>query len=344
MAHDAWDDESWYVLSARLVELARDAGALSVLPIGLNSAVAIQLFAGEFAVAASLAEEAEAIREATGNRRAPYGALVLAAWTGREAATSHLIEATTKEAVPRGEGQWLTATEWATAVLYNGLGRFDEALAAAEQASQHPHELGLSTWALVELIEAAARSGSAARAARAVQLLSEMTRACGTDWALGIEARSRALLNEGQVAEALYREAIERLGRTRLRAHLARAHLLYGEWLRRERRRKDARDQLRTARELFVTMGTGAFAQRAEQELLATGETARKRIMQTSGQLTAQETQVARLARDGLSNPEIGARLFISPRTVEYHLHKVFAKLRINYRNQLDRVLPPAES
>jgi DNA-binding CsgD family transcriptional regulator len=194
-------------------------------------------------------------------------------------------------------------------------------------------------WAPVELVEAATRSGNPDRAAVALQELAEMTRASGTDWALGIEARSRALLSENEAAERLYREAIDRLGRTRVRVELARAHLLYGEWLRRERRRLDAREQLRTAHELFTAMGIEAFAERAARELLATGERARKRTVETSGQLTAQETQIARLARDGLANSEIGARLFISPRTVEYHLHKVFTKLDISSRNQLDPVL-----
>jgi ATP/maltotriose-dependent transcriptional regulator MalT len=222
-------------------------------------------------------------------------------------------------------------------MLYNGLGRYEDALVAAQQASEHPH---YPTRALPELIEAATRSGMAERAAGALQRLSETTRACDTEWALGIEACSRALLSENAVAEGLYRQAIDRLGRTRVRLALARAHLLYGEWLRREGRRLDAREQLRTAHDMFGSMGTAAFAERAERELLATGETARKRTVETRDQLTAQEAQIARLARDGLSNPEIGSQLFISPRTVEYHLHKVFGKLNIASRNELSRVLP----
>jgi len=224
-------------------------------------------------------------------------------------------------------------------VLYNGIGRYEDALDAARQAGEHPEELP-SAWGLVELIEAATRSGKAAGAADALQRLSESARASGTDWALGIEARSRALLSDGEAAERLYRQAIDRLGRTRVRVELARAHLLYGEWLRRERRRLDARQQLRTAHDLLSTMGMEGFAERAARELLATGETARKRSVETSSQLTAQEAQVARLARDGLSNPEIGARLFISTRTVQYHLRKVFTKLGINSRVQLARALP----
>ena len=237
----------------------------------------------------------------------------------------------------RGEGLGVTVTQWARAVLYNGLGRYEDALAAAERASGHPEDLAFFNWGLVELIVAAVRSGNMERAAAALERLSEMTRASGTDWALGIEARSRALLSDGDAAERLYLEAINRLGRTSIRVELARAHLLYGEWLRRERRRLDAREQLRTAHEMFTAMGAEAFADRAARELLATGEHARKRTVETREDLTPQEAQIARLARDGLSNPEIGARLFISPRTVEYHLHKVFAKLNIRSRVELDR-------
>jgi DNA-binding CsgD family transcriptional regulator len=225
-------------------------------------------------------------------------------------------------------------------VLHNGLGRYEEALAAAERARQDSHELVFPVWAAAELIEAATRSENSARASDVLQRLSETTRAGGTDWALGIEARSRALVSEGQAAEDLYREAIDRLGRTRIRIELARAHLLYGEWLRRGRRRTDAREHLRTAFEMFVAMGAEGFAERAERELRATGETARKRAPETRSQLTAQESQVARLARDGLSNSAIGARLFISARTVQYHLSKVYTKLNINSRTQLERVLP----
>jgi DNA-binding CsgD family transcriptional regulator len=333
-----WDYETWRVLSTRHVQLARDAGALTVLPIALSSRLGVHHWAGELAVAASLVEEVEAVAEATGTRVAVYGALPLAAWKGREAEASELIEATMKEVVPRGEGMGLAITEWAAALLYNGLGRYEDALAAAQRANEHPEELW-STGVLSELIEAATRSGMPVRAADALQQLSEMARASGTDWALGTEAYARALLSEDELAESLYREAIERLGRTGVRAALARARLLYGEWLRRERRRLDAREQLRTAHEMFASMGAEAFAERAARELLATGETARKRTAESGDQLTAQEAEIARLARDGLTNPEIGSQLFISPRTVEYHLHKVFGKLDISSRDQLDRVL-----
>jgi DNA-binding CsgD family transcriptional regulator len=314
-------------------------GALTVLPIGLSLRFALELFAGEFAAAESLAEEAEALSEVTRRDFTPLHALLLAAWRGRQEETARLIEAFTKPAVARGEGQWLTATHYSTAVLYNGLGRFDEALVAAEQAREYPYELGHANFAMGELVEAAARSGKPARAAETVERLSEMARATATDWALGSEACARALVSDGETAEPLYREAIERLGRTRIRVQLARAHLLYGEWLRRERRRLDAREQLRTAHQMFGRIGMETFARRADRELLATGEDARKRTVETLGDLTPQEHQIAQMARDGLSNPEIGARLFISARTVKYHLQKVFTKLDISSRGQLHRTL-----
>jgi DNA-binding CsgD family transcriptional regulator len=335
-----WDDDTWDVLATRHVQLARDAGALTALPAALTSRVYLHLFDGELVAAASLVEELEAVTEATGSHLAPYGALGVAAWRGREAEAGELIEATIAEVVPRGEGLGLTVTQWASALLYNGLQRYEGALAAAKLVSEHPEELLFYNWSLIEQIEAAACSGQPERAGDALQCLSQATRAGGTEWALGMESRSRALLSENKAAERLYREAIERLGRTRVRGQLARAHLLYGEWLRRERRRLDAREQLRTAHEMFAGMGIEAFADRAARELLATGETARRRTVETRGDLTAQEGQIARLARDGLSNPEIGARLFISPRTVEYHLHKVFTKLAITSRSQLVQALP----
>jgi DNA-binding CsgD family transcriptional regulator len=339
IAVDLWDDESWQVLACRYVHVARDAGALAQLPLALGLCAGIHLHAGDLAAAASLIEEAEAVTEATGSQLPPYAPLLLAAWQGREAEASELFEATVDEAMPRGEGVGLTAVEWARALLYNGLGRHEDAFGAAEQATAHLEERRFSTWGLVELIEAAARTGRGERAAEALRRVSEMTRAGGTDWALGIEARSRALLSEGNAADELYREAIARLARTRVRVELARAHLLYGEWLHRENRRVAAREQLHAAHEMFAAMGIEAFAARAARELLATGELARRRPVETRGELTAREAQIGLLARDGLSNPEIGARLLISPRTVEYHLGKVFAKLDIPSRHHLDRVL-----
>ncbi|HTE61369.1 MAG TPA: LuxR C-terminal-related transcriptional regulator, partial [Solirubrobacteraceae bacterium] len=338
-AHDLWDDETWVELATSHLQLARDGGVLTELPLALVARIYMHLYAGELATAASLIEEVEAVTEATGSQLAPYGALELAALEGREAETFALIEDRLHELVARGEGLGLSLIQNATALLYNGLGRYEDALAAARQTAAHPEELGASTWALPEVIESAVRSGHVELAADALERLSETTRASGTEWALGIEVRSRALLSEGEAAEPLYREAIERLGRTRVRLELARAHLLYGEWLRRQNRRLDAREQLRAAHSMFAGMGAEAFARRAALELAATGETARKRTVETSGQLTAREAQIAWLARDGLSNTEIGDRLFLSPRTVEYHLTKIFAKLDISSRHQLHRVL-----
>jgi DNA-binding CsgD family transcriptional regulator len=243
----------------------------------------------------------------------------------------------------RGEGQWLTAAHWATAVLNNGLCQYDEALAAAEQGSEYPDERGLAALSMAELIEAAARAGQPERAADAMRHLSEATTNAGSDWALGILARSRALLSDGEPAECSYREAINRLSGTRVRVELARAHLVYGEWLRRQNRRMDARDQLRTAYEMLTAMGIDGFAGRARRELLATGENVRKRMAETAVQLTVQEAQIARLAGEGNTNPEIGARLFLSPRTVEYHLHKIFRKLGVSSRRELRRALPNLE-
>ena len=338
IAPDLWEDETWHELATRQLRVARDAGALSVLPLAATYRAGAHVHAGEFAAAAALIEEADAITEATGNAPLGYTSLVLAAWRGREAEALELIDASREDAAGRGEGRAITLADYATAVLYNGLANYEVALAAARRASEHD-DLGLFAWALIELVEAATRSREPRLAADALELLAERTRLAGTDWALGVEARSRALLSEGEGAEDLYVEATERLGRCRIRVHLARAHLVYGEWLRRENRRVDARESLRTAHDLFSTMGAEAFAERAARELLATGEKARKRTADTRGQLTAQETQIAELAREGHSNPEIGAQLFISPRTVEYHLHKVFTKLDISSRNELQRVL-----
>jgi DNA-binding CsgD family transcriptional regulator len=340
-AFRVWDDERLDVLSARHLQLARDTGALAELPLALTSRAYLLLFAGELAAAAALIDEAEAVKDATGTGLAPYGAMGLAALSGDEGVAVALIAATIEDATRRGEGVGITIAHWADAVLHNGLGRYDRAMAAAERASSYDDDPGSLIWTTVELIEAAARCGRPEAAARALTRLEEMTRASDTDWGQGIWARSRALLAEGAAAEELYTESINRLGRTRLRVDLARARLLYGEWLRRERRRGDAREQLRTAHGMLAEMGVAAFAERARHELRATGETAHKRTFTAAdAELTAQEAQIARLARDGLSNPEIGTRLFISAHTVQYHLRKVFAKLGITSRSQLDRVLP----
>jgi DNA-binding CsgD family transcriptional regulator len=331
-----WDDASWEALSALHLKLARDTGALSELTIALSSRVYVHLFIGELREAAELIEELDGLAQAIGTHLAPYGPLGLAAWRGTDDDVERRVADALADVVVRGEGIGVTVAEWATAVRDNGSGRYERALAAARRASDHrPERAASSNWALVELIEAAARSGEAGDARDALQRLMEVTRASGTDWAAGVEARSRALVSDGDEADALYREAIDRLGRTRARLDLARAHLLYGEWLRRQSRRLDARTQLRTASELFLAAGADAFGERARRELLATGETVRQRTSQARDELTPHEAQIAGLARDGQTNPEIAAQLFLSPRTVEWHLGNVFSKLGISSRREL---------
>jgi DNA-binding CsgD family transcriptional regulator len=335
-----WDDEHWDGLSRRYVELARTAGALTELPLALSMRAYMLLFAGDLAAAAALVDEIATVTEATGSNPSPYAALTLAALRGRQAEASALIESTTRDVTRRGAGLGIAVAERANAVLNNGLGRYREAMAAVQTIVAYGRDPGSTNWAAVEFIEAAAHAGLPETAAETLSALAEMARASGSDWALGIEARSRALLTDGEAAERLYRESIMYLGRTDLRTELARVHLLYGEWLRRDGRRTDAREQLRRARHMLEQMGIDAFAERARRELRASGETARKRTAGTSQELTAQEAQIARLARDGLSNPEIATRLFISARTVQYHLSKVFAKLGISSRSELTHVLP----
>jgi DNA-binding CsgD family transcriptional regulator len=331
-----WDYEAWDSLTMRQIRAAREAGALAELPFALSTRVGVCLFGGDVAGAASLVEEANALAEATNGRIVPpYGELTVAAFRGREDELTRSVATRTEEFRRDGEGMGLTVSLWATALLRNGLARYDDALAAAEQASEDPHELWFSNFALIELIEAAGRTGRDDRAQEALEILSTSSGASGTPWALGVEARSRALLARGDDAEKLYREAIDRLEPTRLRVDLARARLLYGEWLRRERRRLDAREQLRVAYDHFSRCGMEAFAERARIELRATGEHARKRSVDTVDQLTPQEAQVARFAAQGHTNREIAAQLFISPSTVEYHLGKVFRKLDVKSRTQL---------
>jgi DNA-binding CsgD family transcriptional regulator len=334
-------------LSARHVQLARDAGELDRLPFLLNVMALDAVYSGEFAAAGSLIAEAGAVCEATGSRIAPYAAMMLASFRGRETEVAPLIQSVMERAPDGGQGVAVTWAYRVTAILSNGLGRYEEALAAAQKASEHQHPY-VSVSMLPELVEAAVRTGNPRLASEALDLLTMRTQAGGTEDGLGIEARSRALLLSRGAAEEHYQEAISRLGRTRRRPELARAHLLYGEWLRGEQRRSDAREQLRIAHGMLDKMGMEGFAERARHELLAAGETVTRRATQgvhagttlTREALTAQEAQVARLAREGLSNPEIAARLFISARTVQYHLGKVFAKLGISSRGQLRRVLP----
>jgi DNA-binding CsgD family transcriptional regulator len=340
VAAELFADDSWHYLATRSVQVAHENGALAVLPLALNHLAHVRCMEGDLAGASALLDEADGIAVATGTEPLVFGRLPLAGFRGIEAEALVLFEAVVPAAIARGrEGVVLTFSEHAQAVLYNGLGRYEDALGPAQGASGRD-ELLVSVWSLPELVEAGTHCGQTDVADAAIEQLSERTRAAGTDLALGIEARSKALVSEGLVAERLYLEAIDRLGRTRFTLALARARLVYGEWLRRDRRRIDAREQLRLAQDMFTSMGAEAFMARAGRELLATGETARKRTDDTRDELTAQETQIAQLACDRLSNAEIGARLFISPRTVEYHLHKVFTKLGITSREHLDRVLP----
>jgi len=341
VAADLFDDDAWHYLAARSVELARENGALAVLPLALNHLAHVRSLEGALDEAGALLDEADAISLAIGAaEQLSFGRLPFTGLRGIELDAISVLKAAEESVTAGGEHVYLTLAEQTQAVLYNGLGRYEIALTAAQSASQRD-ELLASVWSLPELVEAATRCGKDDIAKEALESLGLRTGAAGTDLALGIEARSRALTSEGPAVERLYGEAIDRLERTRMAVDLARAHLLFGEWLRRSRRRLEARDHLRRAQEMFASMGARAFEARAGRELLATGETARKRTDETRDELTAQELQIAQLARDGLSNPEIGARLFISPRTVEYHLRKVFAKLGISSRAHLDRALPP---
>jgi DNA-binding CsgD family transcriptional regulator len=335
---ELWDDDAFHALATRAVRLAREAGALALLPVALVYRSGVHLFGGEFAEAEALVQEADAIAVATGNAGLLYAWLLVGAWRGVETEAMKFIDAGLENPTARSEGTVVALAGYAIAVLNNGLGRYEAAMDGAQRASDDG-DFGYSSAALPELVEAATRSGKPEVASTALCRLDERTRAAGTDWALGVPARSLAVMSEGPEADACYRESIERLERTRIRVELARARLLYGEWLRREGRRIDAREQLRTAHEMFSRFGAEAFAERARRELLATGETARRRIEETREALTPQEAQIARLAADGQTNAEIGAQLFISSRTVEYHLRKVFPKLDISSRKELRKAL-----
>ncbi|MBP2705063.1 AAA family ATPase [Microbispora sp. RL4-1S] len=332
-----WDEECWYAIQTREIQSCRESGLLGTLVIWVQSMAVFSAWRGDFAEAASLVAEGEAIAAATGTRHAPTGAVMLAGFRGVEAEAVPMIEAVIADARAANQGVGVQFPQWVAAILYNGLGHYEKALAEAQAAQEAP--LHISMWALPDLIEAAHRTGQTVLAADALGRLAEATGIGQTDWGQGIYARSRALLSEGEDAERWYREAVNRLGRTGFRPELGRAHLLYGEWLRHEGRRADARTQLRTAHDIFTAIGMQAFAGRARRELLATGESVRRRTAVTRDQLTPQESQIAGLARAGLSNPEIAAQLFLSPRTVEYHLSKVFAKLDITSRRQLPQAL-----
>jgi DNA-binding CsgD family transcriptional regulator/tetratricopeptide (TPR) repeat protein len=335
VAADLWDDDTWRALTTRELERAREVGALTALPLALGMRSYIHAISGELDAAESLLDEIRSAAEATGTSTQPYLALWISGLRGRKAETIDLIQTAIEEAAGRGEGYTAFVAEHVSAVLYNGLGRYPEAAAALRRQAVDSSYRDVSPRPMAELVEAAVRSGDRRLAQLAHDRLVESTSASGTDWALGIEARSRALLSDDDTADTGYRESIERLSRTSIRLQLARTHLLYGEWLRRERRRREARQQLRTALDMFTAMGVEGFAERTKRELMATGEHARRRSIETRTDLTPQEAQIARLARDGLSNAEIGARLFISQSTVAYHLRNVFAKLRITSRHQL---------
>ncbi len=336
-AADVWDDETWHHLATDAVRAAREAGALNFLPSALTYRAVVHGHAGEFDQASALIEESDAITRATGNSHLPYATLLLLAWQGADAQVRAMTEAGAGRAATGGEGRAVGSGHFFTAVLHNGRGRYRAALSSAERACEYD-DLGLFGFSLVELVEAGVRGDARAAAVTGLRRLEERTTASGTDWALGVLARSRALLSDGRAADRLYREAIERLGRTRVAVQLARTHLLYGEWLHREKRRRDARQQLRTAHEMLHRFGAHAFADRARRELLATGESVRPRVVDARQALTGQEAQIARLAVEGKTNAEIGAELFISPRTVEWHLHNVFTKLAVTSRNDLRRL------
>jgi DNA-binding CsgD family transcriptional regulator len=338
LAQDLWNDELWNVLATRGVRLARDTGALNLLPNALNHLAAFNVHSGDFATAGALIDEVEAITEATGLAPLKYAASMLATWRGDDART--LFADARRSGMERGEGSGLALSLWLTALAHNAGGRYAEALEDARRACEREDVMAYG-WALVELIEAAVRAGLPDEAAAALDRLSERTQAASTEWALGIEARCRGLVSGD---ESRYLESIERLGRSRAAVELARSRLLYGEWLRRENRRTDARELLRAAHDSFSQMGAAVFAERARRELVATGETVRRITAATRDALTPQEAQIARLVRDGHTNPEIGAQLFISPRTVEYHLHKVFRKLDVSSRKDLRDVLADGDA
>jgi len=334
IALEIWDDEGAFRLARSSVDSARTTGTLSELALGLSALAPVLVFCGDLAAAAATVGESASVEQATGIRAAPYGALMVSAWRGRKRETLDLVETTEREAGERGEGIGLAISAYARAVLCNGLAQYDDALAAATTTTEH-REIVAENWGLGELLEAAARCGRTDLGMMVLDRLIAKAHATGTHWARGIEARGRALLAQDADAERWYRLSVDHLAQTLVRSELARTRLLYGEWLRRQGRRRDARAELTTAHEQFVRMGMEAFAQRAESELVGTGEKRRTKTAETSDELTAQERQIAELARDGLSNPQIGARMFLSSRTVEWHLRHVYSKLGIRSRREL---------
>jgi DNA-binding CsgD family transcriptional regulator len=337
-----WDEESWYSINARQLRVAREAGALARLPIDLTASAIVLAWRGDFVSAAAAIAEAVNVTQATGTRLAPYAPMFLAAMRGHETEATALIEATLASATSGGQGIGVQYAHWMAALLFNSLGRYAEAQDAAEHATADSPELFVWGWAMPELVEASVKAGDQRASSRALAQLVDATNDAGGDWALGLQARCAAQLSQSAAAESLYQEAIARLARTRLRPEVARAKLLYGEWLRRHDRLLDAREHLRSAHDLFTAIGMEAFAERARGELLATGEIVRKRSAETLDELTATQQQIARLASDGRTNAEIGAQLFLSPRTVEWHLRHVYTKLGIRSRKELHAALQRA--
>ncbi|MDA0158865.1 AAA family ATPase [Solirubrobacter ginsenosidimutans] len=338
-----WDADGATAIAERMTRIVRDAAALAVLPTHLSGLAMDRAWSGDLAAARALIAESDSVAAATGSRIPPFAAVRLGALRGRLSEASASIQAAIAHAEANGQGTSAQFAHWSAAVLYNGLARYEEALAAAQEATANAIDPFQSMWPLPELVEAAVRAGEPELAHEALERLVETTQPAGTDFALGIEARSRALVSDGAAAEALYLEAIERLSRTRLRPELARGQLVFGEWLRQQGRTADAREQLRAAEDLFAAIGMEAFSQRARAELVRAGATVRSSPVEAHQQLTPQEDQIAHLARDGLTNAQIGDQLFISRRTVEWHLRKVFAKLAIDSRNGLNAALPRAE-
>jgi DNA-binding CsgD family transcriptional regulator len=339
LALELWDADTANLLSQRHLQLVRTSGALSELPLALSSWIPVLVFMGELPTAAALVEEARSLQEAAGITEAAYGSLTYGAWRGQEQLTRDLVRTKMREARLRGEGIGIAVCEYARAVLGNGLGRYDQAFAAAVSATADPRELVVHNWGLSELVEAAARTGRDDTAADAADRMTRKATAAGTPWALGMAARARALVSSGDRAEEAFGEALDRLRQANVRAELARTHLLYGEWLRQAGRRLQARAQLGTAHDMFTEMGLDGFRARARAELAAAGAVLREPPRDPGDELTPQEAHIARLAGSGLSNPEIGAQLLLSSRTVEWHLRKVFAKLGISSRRELRDVL-----